>query len=121
MPAIKASSLELEYDVIVVKPLRGNSDIVRTEKKYDRHGFGEVIIGNPQALTRHTGKFDKSGFAETEYRSVNKGDLVVYDDSDAIEVPLQLDDEESPIMVEFIEVHDIKAIDRRIVVLKEEK
>ncbi|MBQ9650622.1 MAG: hypothetical protein IJV13_00400 [Prevotella sp.] len=120
MPAIKASSLELRYDVIVVKPLRGNSDIVRTEKKYDRHGFGEVIIGNPETLTRHTGKFD-NGFAETEYRSVNKGDLVVYDDSDAIEVPLQLNDEESPIMVEFIGVHDVKAIDRRIVVLKEEK
>ena len=121
MPAIKASSLELKYDIIVVKPLRGNSDIVRTEKKYDRHGFGEVIIGNPHTLVKHTGKVGKAGFLETEYRSVNKGDLVVYDDSDAIEVPLQLNDEESPIMVEFVNVDDIKAIDRRIVVLKEEK
>lgn len=123
MPAIKISSLELDSGVIVVKPLRGNSEIVRSEKKYDRHGFGEVVIGGKGVIELDDRKAVPKDENPLKFRSrsANKGDLVVYDDSNAIEVPLDMEDESSPVMVEFINKSDVLAIDRRIVVLKEEK
>ena len=123
MPAIKISSLELDSGVIVVKPLRGNSEIVRSEKKYDRHGFGEVVIGGKGIIEldeREPVPEDENPF-KFRLRSANKGDLVVYDDSNAIEVPLDMEDESSPLMVEFINRCDVLAIDRRTVILKKEE
>lgn len=114
MPAIKLSSLEVDENTVVVRPLRGNSDIVRSEKKYDRHGFAEVVVGAADVI-----EVPVAG-GRTEWRAVNKGDFVVYDDSDAIEFPLEIDDEASPVMVEAICKNDIYAIDRRSVILTKE-
>lgn len=77
MPAIRLSDLELEENVVVIRPLRGDSDLVRSEKKYDRHGFGEIL------------KIKDSGWTNTHPK---KGDLVIYDDSDAIEFTVEKED-----------------------------
>lgn len=96
MPAIQLSCLEMNSDRVVIRPMRADSEIVRTEGKYDRHGFGEVI-----AFKRGT----KIGGIP-----LRKGDVVVYDDSDAVEFPII--EEDSPTeQVECVHVSKIYGIE----------
>ena len=83
MPVIELSKLRLNPGVVVLEPLRGDSDIVRSEKKYDRHGFGRVVLE-----------------CNTDY---SVGDLVIYDDSSAIEFPTKMPDRLAPTIVEAID------------------
>ena len=96
MPAIQLSRLKLEEDYVVLRPLRGDSDIVRSEKKYDRHGFAEVLAINYEKSWRPT--------------SPKKGDLVIYDDSDAIEFPLCEEPDRLPEVVECVNISDIYGV-----------
>lgn len=88
MPVVHLKTLVLDDDYIVVRPLKGD---MATEKKYDRHGFGELVAGDVDA---------------------KPGDIVVYDDSNAIEIPLELDENTSPETVEVIRIDAVKGIDR---------
>lgn len=97
MPAIHLESLELDDEYIVVKPLKGD---MATEKKYDRHGFGEIITGEDN-LNYFDGKTDK-------------GDYAVYDDSGAVEIPLEIKKGEPPVNVEVVHYKNILAIDHVI-------
>lgn len=98
MPAIRLSDLELEEDVAVIRPLRGDSDLVRSEKKYDRHGFGEVI------------KVNRSGWKKVNPKA---GELVIYDDSDAIEFPLVEKDGDIAEIVECVSLVDIYGVQHK--------
>ena len=93
MPAIHLESLELDDDYVVIKPLKGD---MATEKKYDRHGFGEIIDGE-----------DNISFGG----EIDKGDYVIYDDSDAVEIPLEIKKGEPPVNVEVVDFEKILAID----------
>lgn len=97
MPAIHLESLELDDTYIVIKPLKGD---MATEKKYDRHGFGEIITGE-----------DNINFFDEK---PDKGDYVVYDDSDAVEIPLEIKKGEPPVNVEVVSYEKILAIDHVI-------
>jgi hypothetical protein len=98
MPAIQLSRLKLEEDYAVLRPLRGDSDIVRSEKKYDRHGFAEVLAINYRQEWRRT--------------VIKKGDLVIYDDSNVIEFPLCEEPDRLPEIVECVHVSDIYGVQR---------
>ena len=98
MPAIQLSRLKLEEDYAVLRPLRGDSEIVRSEKKYDRHGFAEVLAVNYEKDWRQT--------------SLKKGDLVIYDDSHAIEFPLCEEPDRLPEVVECVHVSDILGVQK---------
>lgn len=99
MPAIQLQRLKLEEDYAVLRPLRGDSEIVRSEKKYDRHGFAEVLAINYKKNKRQT--------------SLEKGDLVIYDDSNAIEFPLYVELDRLPEVVECVRVSDICGVQER--------
>lgn len=98
MPAIRLSDLELEENVVVIRPLRGDSDLVRSEKKYDRHGFGEVI------------KVNSGGWQKVEPKA---GNLVIYDDSDAIEFPLVEKEGDIAEIVECVSLNDIYGVQHK--------
>ena len=98
MPAIQLSRLKLEEDYAVLRPLRGDSEIVRSEKKYDRHGFAEVLAVNYTKEWRQT--------------NLQKGDLVIYDDSNAIEFPLCEEPDRLSEIVECVHVSDIYGVQR---------
>lgn len=100
MPAIQLSRLKLEEDYAVLRPLRGDSDIVRSEKKYDRHGFAEVLAINCA---------NNYGWERTE---IKKSDLVIYDDSNAIEFPLCEEPDRLPEIVECVHVSDIYGVQK---------
>jgi hypothetical protein len=99
MPAIKLSRLKLEEDYAVLRPLRGDSDIVRSEKKYDRHGFAEVLAIN-------------CGKIWLKASTIKRGDIVIYDDSDAIEFPLCVEPDRLPEVVECVHVSDIWGVQK---------
>lgn len=99
MPAIQLSRLKLEEGYAVLRPLRGDSEIVRSEKKYDRHGFAEVIDVNYKREWRQA--------------SLKKGDLVIYDDSNAIEFPLCEEPDSLPRVVECVPVSNIYGVQER--------
>lgn len=98
MPAIRLSRLKLENYSVVVRPLKG-SDVVRTEAKYDRHGFGEVLAAN----IRDGQKSIK----------IKPGDIVIYDDSDAIEFPAEIQDGAMPEQVECVDASDIWGVEAK--------
>ena len=95
MPVIHLKTLELDDTKVIVKPLV--SDIA-VEKKYDRHGFGEVIAGGENLESYYS-------------RKVVPGDYVVYDDSDTIEIQLEVKEGEPPISVEVVDKYDICGVD----------
>ena len=81
MSTINIDDLILGEDCLVVIPGRSDSDIVRTEKKYDRHFMGLVVKADTETEV-----------CQHEMLSYNvkgvkpeKGDMVFYDDSDSIE------------------------------------
>ena len=98
MPAIRLSRLKLEEDRVVIRPLKG-SDVVRTEAKYDRHGFGEVLA----VQARHEWKTIK----------IKAGDIVIYDDSDAIEFPMVIQDGAMPEQVECVALGDVWGVEEK--------
>lgn len=98
MPAIQLSRLKLEEDYAVLRPLRGDSEIVRSEKKYDRHGFAEVLAINCE-----------DGWKRS---TIKKGDLVIYDDSNSIEFPLCEEPDRLPEVVECVHVSDIWGVQK---------
>lgn len=98
MPAIRLSRLKLDDGYVVVRPLKG-SDVVRTEAKYDRHGFGEVLA----VQIRHEWKSIK----------INPGDIVIYDDSNAIEFPAEIQDGAMPEQVECVNASDILGVEEK--------
>lgn len=96
MPAIRLSRLKLKDNHVVVRPLKG-SDVVRTESKYDRHGFGEVL-----ATSEHNNLMSIK---------IKPGDIVIYDDSKAIEFPAEIQDGVMPEQVECVNVLDILGVE----------
>lgn len=97
MPAIRLSRLKLDENFVVVRPLKG-SDVVRTEAKYDRHGFGEVLAAN----------------FRNDWRSIKikPGVIVIYDDSNAIEFPMEIQDGAMPEQVECVSGSDIWGVEK---------
>lgn len=97
MPAIRLSRLKLKDNHVVVRPLKG-SDVVRTEAKYDRHGFGEVLAVNDYNIDLMSIK-------------IKPGDIVIYDDSKAIEFPAEIRDGAMSEQVECVNVLDILGVE----------
>lgn len=93
MPAVHLGSLELAQTHVVIRPLKSDMAV---EKKYDRHGFGELI-----AMRR-----DSLGGLKAAI-----GDYVVYDDSKAVEIPLELKKGEPPVTVDVVESYAVCAVD----------
>lgn len=106
MPAIRLKTLTLADETLIVEPLRGDSGVVRAEKKYDRHGFGKVIASEGNILLKTIGKSYKTKVVNPEV-----GDLVIYDDSDAIEFSLDLGDGNLIKEVELIQAEAVYGID----------
>ena len=100
MPSINLKNLKLRACTVVVRPLRGDSEIVRSEKKYERHGFGEVIKARSEIRL--------DGDPE---REIKFGDYIIYDDTKAVEFALDLGN--SVETVELITDDYIFGVDRR--------
>lgn len=98
MPMIELSRLKLESPNIVIRPLRADSDFVRTEKKYDRHGFGEVL-----AVSENTG---------WRTAPINVGDLVIYDDTHSIEFPVVVEKDALPEIVECVHASEVYGLQK---------
>jgi hypothetical protein len=96
---IDANDLVLVNGYIAVIPGRPNANIVRTEKKYDRHAVGKVISAATQ---------DLSGGMVTLHLP---GDIVFYDDSNAVETEMTVDGKDEH--VEIIKVTDIDAFEKK--------
>lgn len=91
MSTINESDVVLGQGYLIVIPGRADSDIVRTEKKYDRHFMGEVVRANGGVLEyRHEYRNGDNKVERVEYEHENaeRGDIVFYDDSDAIETTM---------------------------------
>lgn len=111
MPTINESDVVLGQGYLIVIPGRADSDIVRTEKKYDRHFMGEVVRANGGVLEyRHEyrGEDNKLERVEYEYETAERGDIVFYDDSDAIETQMIVDGRNE--RVEIISVMSVVAM-----------
>ena len=87
---IDANDLVLVNGYVAVIPGRPNANIVRTEKKYDRHAVGKVISAATQDLP---------------------GDIVFYDDSNAVETEMTVDGKDEN--VEIIKITDIVAYEKK--------
>lgn len=98
MLAIRLSRLKLDDGYVVIRPLKG-SEVVRTEAKYDRHGFGEVLA----VQIRNEWKLIK----------IKPGDIVIYDDSDAIEFPVEIQDGAMPEQVECVSASDVWGVEEK--------
>ena len=90
---INANDLILVDGYIAVIPGRPNSNIVRTEKKYDRHAVGKVISAAKQTVTDDVITYHLPG------------DIVFYDDSNAVETEMIIDGKDEN--VEIIKITDI--------------
>ena len=94
MTTINEPVVKLGQGYIIVIPGRADSDIVRTEKKYDRHFMGEVVRANGGVLEQRIEYGDEDNKIERveyEYDNAERGDIVFYDDSDAIETTMVVD------------------------------
>ena len=100
MPVIHLSKLELADGYVAVFPLRGDSELVRSEKKYDRHGFGRVIAA----------QYDNGSWNSELY--IKKGDTIIYDDSNAIEVPMVIEEGHLPENVDCIRLSAVYGVER---------
>lgn len=111
MPTINEPDVALGQGYLIVIPGRADSDIVRTEKKYDRHFMGEVVRANGGVLERrveYRDENDKIERVEYEYTDAERGDIVFYDDSDAIETTMVVDGKKE--RVEIIGVMSVVAM-----------
>ena len=98
MPAIRLSRVEIDACRAIVQPLKG-SDVVRTEAKYDRHGIGKVLkIG------------DAGGYRDIK---IYPGDIVIYNDSNAVDFPMEIEDGATPEQVECIGIPDILGVEKK--------
>lgn len=103
MPNIKLDNVILAEDYLVVVPGRTNADIVRTEKKYDRHFVGTVVKADCDVCEKREPIVNEKGETiKVEYHGIKAepGDTVFYDDSDAVETELEIDGAKQ--RVEFI-------------------
>lgn len=94
MTTVNESDVVLGQGYIIVIPGRADSDIVRTEKKYDRHFMGEVVRANGGILEQRVECRDENNKIERiEYKDshAERGDIVFYDDSDAVETTMVVD------------------------------
>jgi hypothetical protein len=96
---IDANDLVLVNGYIAVIPGRPNANIVRKEKKYDRHAVGKVISAATQ---------DSSGDTVALHLP---GDIVFYDDSNAVETEMTVDGKDEH--VEIIKITDIVAFKKK--------
>lgn len=111
MPTINEPDVALGQGYLIVIPGRADSDIVRTEKKYDRHFMGEVVRANGGVLEyRHEYRDENNKIerVEYEYETAERGDIVFYDDSDAIETAMVVDGKKE--RVEIIGVMSVVAM-----------
>ena len=111
MPTINESDVVLGQGYLIVIPGRADSDIVRTEKKYDRHFMGEVVRANGGVLEQrieHRDMDNKIESVDYSYAEVKRGDIVFYDDSDAIETQMIVDGKKE--RVEIIGVLSVVAM-----------
>lgn len=111
MPTINEPDVALGQGYLIVIPGRADSDIVRTEKKYDRHFMGEVVRANGGVLEyRHEYRDENNKIerVEYEYEPAERGDIVFYDDSDAIETAMVVDGKKE--RVEIIGVMSVVAM-----------
>lgn len=111
MPIINEPDVVLGQGYIIVIPGRADSDIVRTEKKYDRHFMGEVVRANGGVLERRVEYRDENNKIERveyEYADAERGDIVFYDDSDAIETTMVVNGKKE--RVEIIGVMSVVAM-----------
>ena len=102
MPTINVDDLVLAEDYLVVIPGRTNADIVRTEKKYDRHFIGEVAKADCEVCQRRVKHINENDeVIDITYVGVpvKKGDTVFYDDSDAVETELTVDGEKKRVEI----------------------
>lgn len=91
MPTINEPDVKLGQGYIIVIPGRADSEIVRTEKKYDRHFMGEVVRANGGVLEQrieHRDEYNKLESVDYTYSEAERGDIVFYDDSNAIETSM---------------------------------
>ena len=96
---IDANDLVLVNGYVAVIPGRPNANIVRTEKKYDRHAVGKVI---PAPTLNSSGEMVVLPFP---------GDIVFYDDSNAVETEMTVDGKDEN--VEIIKITDIVAYQKK--------
>lgn len=111
MPTINESDVVLGQGFLIVIPGRADSDIVRTEKKYDRHFMGEVVKANGGVLEQRIETRDEDNKIERvdySYVDAKRGDIVFYDDSDAIETAMVVDGKKE--RVEIIGVMSVVAL-----------
>ena len=111
MPTINEPDVALGQGYLIVIPGRADSDIVRTEKKYDRHFMGEVVRANGGVLEyRHEYRDENNKIerVEYEYTDAERGDIVFYDYSDAIETQMIVDGKKE--RVEIIGVMSVVAM-----------
>lgn len=96
---IDANDLVLVNGYVAVIPGRPNANIVRTEKKYDRHAVGKVIAVEPPIFDNGVDSCHKPG------------DIVFYDDSNAVETEMTVDGKDEH--VEIIKIIDIVAFEKK--------
>lgn len=114
MPMINESDVVLGQGYLIVIPGRADSDIVRTEKKYDRHFMGEVVRANGGVLEQRIETRNDEDIIERvdySYTEAERGDIVFYDDSDAIETQMIVDGKK--VNVEIIGVFSVVAMVKR--------
>ena len=104
MSTINIDDLILGEDCLVVIPGRSDSDIVRTEKKYDRHFIGLVVKTDLETeVCKHGAVIEDSDTHEISYDvkgvKPKKGDMVFYDDSDSVETELIVDGKKEKIEI----------------------
>lgn len=111
MPTINEPDVALGQGYMIVIPGRADSDIVRTEKKYDRHFMGEVVRANGGVLEQrveHRDENNKIEDVEYRYTEAERGDIVFYDDSDSVETSMVVDGKKE--RVEIIGVYSVVAL-----------
>lgn len=106
MSTIDVDKLILAEDYLVVIPGRTNAEIVRTEKKYDRHFIGTVAKADCEVCQKRTKVYErdengKDTFSHIEYKGIKAkpGDTVFYDDSDAVETELNVNGEKQRVEI----------------------
>ena len=105
MSTIDVDKLILAEDYLVVIPGRTNAEIVRTEKKYDRHFIGTVAKADCEVCQKRTEVYEhdngKSTLSHIEYKGIKaeSGDTVFYDDSDAVETELSVNGEKQRVEI----------------------
>lgn len=96
---INVSDLVLVDGYIALIPGRPDSNIVRTEKKYDRHAVGKVITAGVSPINNDSTALHLPG------------DIVFYDDSNAIETEMVVNGKDEK--VEIIKLTDIVGYEKK--------